>query len=311
MEIIRTGLADLCPHVDSVLTIGTFDGVHSAHLQLIKRIVDLARENGTKSTLVTFSPHPRLVIPSKQLDIELLCDNEEKIQLLQQQGLDRLVILNFTPELSRLSAREFILDVLQKHIGFSKMVIGYNHAFGHRRDGNRETLTNLGKELGFSVEVLDQVVVDDVPVSSTKIRQALVNGRLAEAEKLLGRPYSFSGRVIHGHSRGSTIGFPTANLQLTVPEKLLPLSGVYFVNAYVQGKRFSGIMNLGARPTYCETALIPEVHLLDFSETIYGLHMRVEILDFIRHIVKFDSQEQLIVQLRNDRLRIQKRLKHN
>ncbi len=307
MQIVRSDLADLRPDPCAVITIGSFDGLHRGHQALVRRVVERAEEAGCTSGLVTFSPHPRQVLDRKGERPGLLCDAEERIRLLEGFGLDRLVVLNFTPELASRSAEDFIRETLKPRVGFRRLVIGYDHAFGHKRSGNRDTLSRLAPQLDFELEVLPPVDHGGKPLSSTRIRHCLQEGRVREAAAMLGRPYSFRGAVVAGRSRGRELGFPTANLRLSVPDKLLPAPGVYAVEVQLEGRRLRGMMNLGSRPTFSEEEWVPEIHLFDFSETIYGLELIVELVDFERHIVKFSKIEDLLQQLEQDRISIQGR----
>ncbi len=305
MEVVRSNVNLLEPVRDTVLTLGTFDGVHLAHRRLLDRVCRIAAERDLLSTLVTFSPHPRLVLQDPPPRIDVLSDMEEKLELLRRTPLQRVVIVNFTPELALMPAEAFIREILAARVGFRCMVIGHNHAFGHRRSGNARTLSGLARQLDFQLEVLDPVLVEGDAVSSTRIRKALAAGNLEGAQRMLDRPYSFTGQVVKGRSRGHEIGYPTANLQLRTPEKLLPPSGVYAVRVQCPEGHREGMMNLGARPTFDEQGIVPEVHLFDFDETIYGVELKVEILCFVRDTIKFESSGQLARQLEKDRKRIQ------
>jgi riboflavin kinase / FMN adenylyltransferase len=311
MEIIRHGIHDLKPQLAGALTIGSFDGIHVGHRQLLERLFATAKASEMTSTLVTFSPHPRFVLGGKFSSMGLLADAEERIDLLRDIGLDRLVVLNFTPELAALEAREFIRDVLIQHIGCKHLLIGYNHAFGKNRSGNRDTLTKLASELNFDLDILPPVEAEGSPISSTRIRRTLEEGDIELAARLLGRPYSLLGSVVRGHSRGAEIGYPTANLRLRTPEKMLPASGVYAVTGQLSERGrpvfplLQGMMNLGARPTFNETEVVPEVHFFDFDETIYGLDLKLAIHHRVRDIMRFDSKDKLVAQLKKDYSSIQ------
>jgi riboflavin kinase / FMN adenylyltransferase len=314
MQIIRHGLEGLEPQGRTALTMGSFDGIHRAHKALLERLFESARRENLLSTLLTFSPHPRLVLGGGAPSMGLLTDVEERVDILRELGLDRLVILKFTSELAAMSARAFICEVLKKRIGCEHLLIGQNHAFGRKRSGDRHTLRALSTELNFSLDVFDPVILKGKPVSSTRIREELLAGRVEQANELLGRPYTLQGSVVRGHSRGTSIGFPTANLRLRTPEKLLPARGVYAVTATVsvQGRelftQLQGMMNLGGRPTFGEAECVPEVHFFDFDETIYGLEMELAIHHRIRDIIRFDSREELVRQLNLDLICIQERL---
>jgi riboflavin kinase / FMN adenylyltransferase len=305
MRIDRGPIGSLRPQPDSVLTLGSFDGVHLGHARLVRRVVQRAREAGLASSLVTFEPHPRRVLGDPRGELALLTPLDEKLALLARLGLDRAVVLEFTPGLAALDARRFICEGLRPHLGFRRLVIGYNHAFGRGRSGNRETLSALGAELGFEVEVLPPVLVDGQAVHSTRIRQLLEAGQVDAAARLLGRPYRLIGEVVPGAGRGRRLGFPTANLRLIDGAQLQPAAGVYAVRRVSEQGVQPGMMNLGARPTFGESDMVPEVHLFNDAGEAYGEVWHLDILHRVRDIVRFDSAEALQAQLLQDRQRIQ------
>lgn len=305
MRVERGPIHGLRPDPETVLTIGSFDGVHLGHAELVGRVVREARSEGLGSGLVTFEPHPRVVLGDPRGELRLLTPLEEKLERLAATGLDRAVVIDFTPELAAMDARAFIREGLLPRVGFRRMIVGWNHAFGRGRSGNRDTLTGLGAELGFSVEVLPPVLEGGSAVSSTRIRGLLADGEVEEAAALLGRPYRLAGEVVRGHGRGRGIGVPTANLKLVEPRQLLPAAGVYAVElAGADGPR-PGMMNLGPRPTFGEAETVPEVHLFDWEGEAYGEVWHLDILRRMRDIVRFQSIEQLREQLAEDRQRIQ------
>jgi len=308
VRIERGRLEDLRPDHATVLTLGSFDGLHRAHQALIRRVGEVADGLGLAAGLLTFEPHPREVLADSRPAVARLQVLEDKLALLGKLGLERVVLLRFTPELAAWDAARFLRQGLMGHIGLRHLVVGSNHHFGHDRGGDRHTLEAAARELGFGLDVVEPVLVDGVPVSSTRVRQALLDGRTSEAERLLGRPFRLRGTVVRGEGRGRLMGFPTANLDLE-PGLLVPADGVYAVSVELpDGRAHGGMMNLGARPTFGETERRPEIHLFGFDEGLYGQGLRVDLLDFIRHTQRFQSRDQLATQLREDRHRIQERL---
>jgi len=306
MRIDRGRIDELEPVPGTALTIGSFDGVHLGHAELVRRVVREARAEGLQAGLVTFEPHPRLVLgDGGGAPLELLTPLEEKLARLAELGLDRAVVVTFDHALSRMDARAFIREGLKPRVGFEKLIIGYNHAFGRDRSGNRDTLTGLGAELGFAVEVLPPVHADGGAVHSTRIRGLLKAGAVEPAAALLGRPYRLIGEVVRGHGRGRGLGFPTANLRPVEPRQLLPAPGVYAVRRWTPRGGLPGMLNLGPRPTFGEERVVPEVHLFDWTGEACGETWHLDILHRVRDIVKFESSEQLRVQLQQDRQRIQ------
>ncbi len=308
MRIERGRMEDLRPDPATVLTLGSFDGLHRAHQALIRRVGEVAAERGLASGLLTFEPHPREVLTDSRPPVARLQVLDDKLALLEELGLDRVVLLRFTPELAAWDAARFLRQGLLGHIGLRHLVVGSNHQFGHDRGGDRHTLEAAARELDFGLDVVEPVLVDGLPVSSTRVRQALLDGRPTEAEHLLGRPFRLRGTVVRGEGRGRGLGVPTANLDLE-PGLLVPGDGVYAVRVELpDGRRFGGMMNLGPRPTFGETERRPEIHLFQLDEDLYGQGLRVDLLDFIRHTQRFKSRDQLSTQLREDRHRIQDRL---
>jgi riboflavin kinase / FMN adenylyltransferase len=283
----------------SVVTVGTFDGVHRGHWAVLQEIGRRARATGRRAVLVTFHPHPlRIVRP--ELAPPLLTTPDEKKEILAESALDWAVFVHFTPALSRLSPRAFVEEVLVKRIGVGELVIGYDHGFGRGRSGDAETLREIGRDLGFGVDVVGPVELEGEAVSSTRIRTAVREGRLGEARAGLGRPYAFRGVVVRGDGRGRTLGFPTANLRVGSPDKLLPPPGVYAVRAVLPGGLVPGALHLGPRPTFQGSTPSVELHLLDFDGDLYGEVVRVDLVDRIREVRPFASPEALVAQLGRD-----------
>ena len=286
-----------------MLTVGTFDGVHLGHQALIQNVVQRARQKNAPAVVVTFDPHPRDVIHPSTTGIRLLTTLSERASIMQKYGIDQMVVIPFTRDFSMLSSEEFTTDYIYKRVGVDTFVIGYDHHFGRDRHGSIQTLKQLSKTLGFHVYVEQAHEVRHTTVSSTNIRRMLEQeGDVTGAAEMLGRPYEMNGTVVKGDQRGRTIGFPTANLQFDHLGKLIPARGVYCVEANIEGKTYSGMMNIGVRPTFDgSSVVVPEVHLLDFNETVYGSNMQVRFLERIRGEKKFSGPEPLVAQLVRDR----------
>jgi riboflavin kinase/FMN adenylyltransferase len=284
----------------TVLTVGTFDGVHRGHQRVLERIARRGNEQGLSSVVVTFDPHP-LEIVRKEAAPPLLTLSPEKIEVIAESGINYLAIVPFTQKLQRYDAAAFVDQILRRRFHVKHLVIGHDHGFGRGRAGDVEVLRRLGETRGFTVEVISAVDgADGLPISSTMIRQAIAAGDLERAARLLGRPYSISGRVQGGDRRGRLLGFPTINLGAPSPRKLLPPAGVYAVRAQTHLGPFGGMMNLGARPTFGDASVAIEVHLFDAEGDFYDRAVRVDILARLRDTKKFDSAESLVAQLRED-----------
>ncbi len=288
----------------TAVTIGTFDGVHIGHRKILERLIQDAKKLGIKSTVLTFFPHPRMVL-QKDSNIKLLNTIEEKIGILERLGLDYLVIHPFTMEFSRLSATEFVRDNLVNLLKTKKIIIGYDHRFGRNRNANIVDLKAFGAALDFEVEEIPAQEIDAVSVSSTKIRRALEAGDIKTANKFLGYRYMLTGNVQKGRGLGRTIGFPTANLHIEATYKLIPKKGVYVVSSSIDGNTVYGMMNIGYNPTVSSSD-VPnqkeriEVHFFDFKKDLYDAEIQVDIIERIRDEHKFDSVDALRTQLEND-----------
>ncbi len=291
------------PPINSVVTAGSFDGVHKGHRMIISRMVAVARSRGLRSVLVTFEPHPRRVLKGAVAGpLGLLTTLDEKIELLAGAGIDLLFVVRFTPEFASRTSDDFIRNVMVGILGAKSIIVGYDHAFGRDRRGSKETLGHLGLELGFDVEVLDEVTIGSEHFSSTRIRELLESGMVGEANEFLGSPYVISGIVEGGRKLGREIGFPTVNLALEDPDKLLPKSGVYLARTVIAGHSYMAMMNIGVRPTLLVDAdKTVEAHILGFSGDLYGVSLRFSLLRFIRDERKFASVEELKVQLEKDK----------
>lgn len=288
----------------SVVTVGTFDGVHKGHLSLINLVVERAKEKGCRTVVVTFDPHPREIVVKDGLGIELLSTVAERAQFLKELGIDLMVTIPFTREFSLTSSRGFIKDYIIDKIGLCEFVIGFDHQFGKDRSGGISTVQSLSEEYDFAVHVVDAKQVEDTTVSSTQIRTCLKNeGNVKLAANWMGRNYVVQGTVIHGDERGRTIGFPTANIMVNHPKKLMPKDGVYAVDVLVGEERHRGMLNIGKRPTF--HSKIPhsmEVHIFDFSQMIYGYPISIEFLERIRDEKVFAGKDELTKQLKLDEI---------
>lgn len=286
----------------SVVTIGTFDGVHIGHQKIIKRIVEIAKKKDLQALVLTFFPHPRMVVQSDST-IKLINTIDEKAKQLESMGVNHLVIKKFTKSFSRLSALEYVRDVLVNKLKVKHIIVGYDHHFGRNRTANIEDLKEYGDFYGFKVTEIMPQEVDDVAVSSTKIRNALFKGDVKTANKFLGYNFSLTGKVEKGRGIGSTIDFPTANIIIEESYKLIPHSGVYLVKAIIKGVNVFGMMNIGNNPTVSDDIKTNiEVHFFDFSNDIYGEVIKVELLDYLRNEIKFPSVLALKEQLKKDEI---------
>ncbi len=288
---------------NAVVTTGTFDGVHVGHQTILHRLIETAKQHNGESVLLTFSPHPRIVL-NKDTNIKLLQSLEEKISALKHLGLDHLIIHPFTLEFAKTTSMEFIRDILKTKIGATQLVIGYDHHFGRNREGSFKHLKASSQKYGFDVEEIPAQDVDNIHVSSTKIRKALSLGDITTANMYLSRPFSIIGNVIHGEKIGRTIGFPTANIKIDDPYKLIPLNGVYAVDVYLKNTEviYKGMLNIGVKPTLNDAnqKLSIEVHIIDFSGDIYDEKIRVDFKRRIRDEKQFKSLEELQQQLQKD-----------
>lgn len=291
----------LPPYVkDTVITVGTFDGVHRGHRDVIERLVARAHLLKIPSVLVTFEPHPLEVVNPAAAPL-LLTTHDEKQEVIAETGLDYLAVVPFTAQLAAYSAEDFVEGILRRCFRMRELLIGYDHGFGRQRAGNVDVLRTLGERDGFRVEVVEPVsTADGHSVSSTSIRRAVAGGDLDRAAASLGRLYSVSGRVVEGAQRGRTIGFPTVNLGAPPHRKLLPPEGVYAVRVQTPAGPLGGMMNLGPRPTFGDSATSLEAHLFDTNGNFYGAHIRIDFVARLRETRKFASAEQLTAQLRND-----------
>ncbi|WP_136667709.1 bifunctional riboflavin kinase/FAD synthetase [Flavobacterium sp. H122] len=283
----------------TIVTIGTFDGVHLGHQKIIKRLQ--SNSNAANETvIITFSQHPRFVLQSDN-SIKLLNTNDEKIALLDNFGIDNLIILEFDKQLSGLSGEEFVKSVLVDKLNVQKIIIGYDHKFGRNRSSDIHDLIYFGKKYHFDVEQISAEELDEITISSTRIRKAIEEGKIELANNFLGYPYCFKGKVVKGKQLGRTIGFPTANIQIENPLKLIPKLGVYIVQVSLRNKTYKGMMNIGNRPTVDGTSTTIEVNLFDCDFEFYEEELKVSVLKFLREEQKFSSVEELKLQLQKDK----------
>lgn len=300
--MIRQVGDEIQPDATSVVTTGTFDGVHQGHQAIVRYLVDRARRVGGVPTVVTFDPHPREVLLGHQ--IPLLTTLDERADLLAALGVERFVVVPFSRDLSLLEPEDYVRDVLVGRVGMREIVIGYDHRFGRKARGDRALLETLGPDLGFTVDVIPEQIEGDVTVSSTEIRRLLLEeGDASAAALLLGRPYRLTGTVVRGDQRGRTIGFPTANIQPAEAHKLVPRVGVYAVHARLpSGEWVEGMMNVGRRPTFeTDGATTLEAHLFGFEGDLYGRRLSVDVVSRLRDERPFDGPDALVAQLRRDR----------
>ncbi|EIJ37848.1 riboflavin kinase/FMN adenylyltransferase [Galbibacter orientalis DSM 19592] len=298
--IIKRNLFDKEENYYTVVTVGTFDGVHVGHKKIIDKIVANATANDLKSTILTFFPHPRMVLQQAS-DLKLLNTLEEKISILKETGLDQLIIHPFTKEFSRLTAEEYVKEVLVESINAKKVIIGYDHRFGRNRTATIGDLIKFGEKYKFDVEQISVEEVNEVSVSSTKIRVALEEGNIKTANTFLGYSYMLTGIITKGKGLGKQIDFPTANIHIKEEYKLIPKIGVYVVKSEYNNKTIYGMMNIGYNPTVNGEKKTIEVHFLDFDEDLYDKEIRVELLERLRDEKRFDSIEDLKKQLIKDK----------
>lgn len=295
-------LEDFTPLDYAVVTTGTFDGVHIGHKKILEQLNRVARNNNGESVLLTFNPHPRIVL-QPDIDLRLINSQTEKIELLKSCGLDHLIIHPFTKEFSRTTSLDFVRNILVNTIGAKKLVIGYDHHFGRNREGSFEHLKEFGPVYGFDVEEISAEDIQDITVSSTKIRKALSEGDLQTANEFLGYDFPLGGQVVEGEKIGHSLGFPTANVLVEESYKILPADGVYAVEVLfpaVPEKKFYGMCNIGMRPTFSGKFKTIEVHIFDFDRNIYGEQIRLIFKDRLRGEVKFQNLELLKNQLQKD-----------
>lgn len=294
-------IKDLTKNKNTVLTLGTFDGIHPGHLKIINKLIDCSKEKGCRNVVIAFHPHPRTVLGSGS-DVKMLTTQEERKDLLEKNGIENFLTINFTKEFASLTAEQFIYDYLINGIGLSEIVLGHDHHFGKDRGGNVELLKKIGAKENFSVTAVDAFYINNAIVSSTKIRNSLIEGDLRRANILLGRNYSFTGTVIGGDKRGRELGYPTANIKLSSQEKLLPAIGIYAVRVLLNNEKHIGLLSIGKRPTFYDAGnLVTEVYIYNFNREIYGEEVTIELVERLRGEEKFNSAEDLISQMNKDK----------
>lgn len=294
-------LSDFKKLENAVVTIGTFDGVHFGHRKIVSRLVETANATGGETVILTFFPHPRLIIDPENQELKMINTINEKAAILESLGVNHLIITPFTRDFSNLSPDEYINQVLVDTIGVKHIIVGYDHRFGKDRKGCMEDLINAGKVQGFDVEEIPEQDIHDVAVSSTQIRRALLSGDVALAATYLGYHFSLKGRVIKGDKIGRTIGFPTANIFVEESYKLIPADGIYAVTVDLNEGSFKGMAYIGQRPTINGMTRNIEVNIFDFNQEIYGQDITMTFMEFLRHDVKFTGLEALKVQLQQDK----------
>jgi riboflavin kinase/FMN adenylyltransferase len=292
----------------AVVTVGTFDGLHVGHQRIISRMKEIASEKNGDTVLVTFDPHPRLVLNASPTELRFISSQKRKMQLLENFGIDHMIVIPFTREFSKTPSEVFIKKYLVDRVHVKKLIVGYDHHFGRNREGDYQQLIETGKQYGFEVEEIAAQYINDIAVSSTKIRNALMEGNVKLANKMLGYQYSISGTVIEGNKIGRKIGFPTANIDVDDKYKLIAAGGVYACKVGINGKIYNGMGNIGTRPTVGINGLVTEVHIFDFNETIYGQEIIIYFIDRIRDERKFADLETLKKQLKNDEVETRKLL---
>jgi len=309
MQVYRS-LETYQPGLHSVATIGTFDGLHVGHRTILDQLIYTARELSGEAVLISFHPHPRLVLFPDNNPLRLLQSLNEKIDMLERIGIDKLLLIPFTMEFSRTPSKTFIKEVLVQTVQIDKLIIGYDHHFGKNRTGNIDELNEMAKIYGYDVVQMPARSVDDANVSSTKIRKALETGDIETANIFLGYPYALCGEVIHGEKQGRLLGYPTANIEPDDPLKQIPADGVYCVRVQIpaypaqskqKAQHYWGVMSIGLKPTMGEFERTYEVHIFQFNEDIYGKVIRVELLEYLREEEKFDSHEALIQAMDHDK----------
>jgi riboflavin kinase/FMN adenylyltransferase len=296
-------ISELSALTNSIVTIGTFDGVHLGHQKIIKHLVDLKNKQGGEIVLFTFDPHPRKVLFPDQKDLKLITTTEEKCSLLKQFGIDHVLVFPFTKAFSQMKAQDYISDIIAKGLKTKTLVIGYDHHFGSNREGNIDTLKQFAPIYNFNVEEIPAQEINQLNISSTRIRKAIDDGDIQTANDFLGYNFFITGTVIKGKQLGRTIGYPTANVFIEDTDKLIPKIGVYAVNVVLNDKTFKGMLNIGTNPTTdIDNKIKIEVNIFDFDKEIYGDVIKIEFLKRIRNEEKFANLDELKKALANDKI---------
>ncbi|MCG2616651.1 bifunctional riboflavin kinase/FAD synthetase [Terrimonas sp. NA20] len=304
---IHRNLDQLPEFRNAVVTIGTFDGVHAGHRQIIDELIREARSVNGETVIITFHPHPRKVVTSAILGVRLINTPEEKLELLEQLGIDHVVVVPFTDAFANQSAEDYVENFLVKRFHPHTVIIGYDHRFGKERKGDYRLLEQLAPRFGYQLREIPKHILDEIAISSTRIREALLEGRVSIADKLLGYDFFFSGVVVHGDKLGRELGYPTANIHVPDEEKIIPGNGIYAVYAALThgepaSSRLKGMMSIGFRPTVDGKRRVIEVNLFDFNQDIYGKTIRIFIKKYLREEIKFDSLEALVKQIDQDKI---------
>lgn len=305
MRVIKD-LTQLPDFKNAVITIGTFDGVHKGHQQLVKRINELAEASSGESVIITFNPHPRLIINPNDDTLRLLNTADEKIALLEKYGVHNVVMVPFSRSFSEQAAEDYIEFFLVRHFHPKYIVIGYDHKFGKNRSGDINLLLQIRHRFGYAVEEIQKETIEAITISSTKIRYALQDGKIEIANELLGHHYTIEGIVIKGLQNGRKLGYPTANLSIADTHKLIPRKGIYAVKVHYADKIFGGMLSIGFNPTLGGKTLSVEVNILNFDKDIYGEKLKLELLEYVRDEKKFNSKQELIHAIDNDKVTIEK-----
>lgn len=292
---------------NTIVTIGTFDGVHLGHQKIIQKLIELKKQKGGETLLFTFHPHPRKILFPNQTDLKLITTTQEKCELLRQFGIDNVLIFPFTIEFSRMSAEDYISKIISHTLKTKLIVIGYDHRFGSNREGNINTLMEVAEKYNFEVEEISAHEINELNVSSTKIRKALEEGDIETANTFLGYTFFVSGIVVRGKQLGRTIGYPTANIFIEDKSKIIPKNGVYAVNIIVLNIVYQGMLNIGYNPTTdSDSAQKIEVNIFDFNENIYNQTVKIEFIKHLRNEVKFANLDELKNQLASDKIACKK-----
>ncbi len=303
MQVI-TNLNFFTKPLHAIVTQGTFDGVHAGHRQILSNIVALAKKKKGKSILVTFDPHPRQVLFKDENSIRLLTPLNEKIEIFREIGLDYLIVLPFDDSFSKMTAPNFVRDILVEKIGVSTIVVGHDHRFGQNREGTFDDLKDYAEIYGFEVIEIGAHDINEAVVSSTKIRKSLLAGDIHTANLFLARHYSVTGKVVHGKKLGATLGFPTANIEVNDKAKLIPANGVYAALVNIDNLTYKAMLNIGNSPTINNASWSFEVHIIDFDKNIYGETLTVYFVERLRDEIKFDSLDNLILQIKKDEIKV-------
>lgn len=296
---IYNNVSEFDPSIPTVVTIGTFDGVHLGHRKIIQRLIDSAKKQSLQTALLTFYPHPRMVLQQSD-DLKLINTIDERKHILKETGLEHLIIHPFTLEFSRLTARAYVEDILVKGLNAKKIVIGYDHHFGRNRTADINDLKAFGEEFNFEVDEISKQDIEDVAVSSTKIRKSLENGDLEKANEFLSKPFFISGEIVKGKRLGRQMGYPTANLKISDSYKLVPREGVYVVVSEIGGQRYYGMMNIGTNPTVGGQDQSIETYFFDLDKNLYEMHLQIQLLKRIRSEMKFENLDALIKAMKAD-----------